>query len=261
MARTLRFQGGIPLHFWGDCVLAAVYLINRLPSSVLNGKSPYEVFHKSPPSLLHLRVIGCLCFATITRQHDKLLPKAVTTVHMGYSTSQKGYRLYSLKDKKFFVSRDVTFREDVFPFLMLKEGKVPPLFFEANGYHATEQYAAPQQHNSIQEMQTPNHELDQLHVEHDATISQLDDLSSNDAEEIQTIEIPHEETSHRQLRRTSRGSKPPVWTKDYICPTMKPSSSTYQYPLSNYMGYDSISNAYQGYLTAISTDVEPTSYH
>lgn len=56
VARALRFQGSIQLHFWGDCVLTVVYLINRIPSSILGSKSPYEVFHKSKPSLLHLRV-------------------------------------------------------------------------------------------------------------------------------------------------------------------------------------------------------------
>lgn len=61
VARTLRYQGSISLQLWGDCMTVAVYLISRLPSSVLAGRSPYEVFHKRLPSLAHLRTIGCLC--------------------------------------------------------------------------------------------------------------------------------------------------------------------------------------------------------
>ncbi|GJY10051.1 ribonuclease H-like domain-containing protein [Tanacetum coccineum] len=37
-------EGGIHLRFWSDCVLTAVYLINRLPSSVLN-ENTSEVDH------------------------------------------------------------------------------------------------------------------------------------------------------------------------------------------------------------------------
>ncbi|GKA36825.1 ribonuclease H-like domain-containing protein [Tanacetum coccineum] len=47
-------EGGILLKFWFDCVLIVVYLINKLPSSVLNGKSPFELVHKKKHNLSYL---------------------------------------------------------------------------------------------------------------------------------------------------------------------------------------------------------------
>ena len=43
MARALRFQAGLPPSYWGDCVLIATHLINRLPTPILHNKTPYEV--------------------------------------------------------------------------------------------------------------------------------------------------------------------------------------------------------------------------
>lgn len=47
---------------------------------------------------------------------DKFALRAVPSVFMGYSTTTKGYILFDIDRKQFFINRDVTFREHVFPF-------------------------------------------------------------------------------------------------------------------------------------------------
>ncbi|KAJ0484991.1 putative RNA-directed DNA polymerase [Helianthus annuus] len=101
-ARALMFQGGLPLRFWSDCVLTAVYLINRLPSYVLNGRSPFEMMFEFKPSLSHLRNFGCLCFSTVLHDSDKFSYNAEKCVLLGYSSFKKGYKLWSLDSKKVF---------------------------------------------------------------------------------------------------------------------------------------------------------------
>ena len=117
MAQALRFQGSLPIEFWGECVLRVGYLINRTPSLVLKGKTPYEVLHGQTPSYTHLHIFGSLCFSCNQNTHrDKFASHNRRCVFMGYPFRQKGWKVYDLETHEFFVSRDVTFFENQFPF-------------------------------------------------------------------------------------------------------------------------------------------------
>ena len=91
VARALRFQGGLLIKFWGECVLTAVYLINYIPTLLLHGKSPYEILLSRKPNYLHLRVFGSLCYASvIPRSSDKFSERATPCIFIGYPYGQKG---------------------------------------------------------------------------------------------------------------------------------------------------------------------------
>ncbi|XP_019242160.1 PREDICTED: uncharacterized protein LOC109222244, partial [Nicotiana attenuata] len=115
-ARALKFQANTPTRFWGECIKTTVYVINRLPTDLLNGKAPYELLHNRTPSLTHLRVFGCLCYATNLVKEDKFSPRAIAVVFLGYAETQKGNKLMDLNTNKFFVCRDVIFKENMFSF-------------------------------------------------------------------------------------------------------------------------------------------------
>ena len=59
---TLLGQCKAPLKFWSYAFETVVYLINRMPTVVLNGCTPFDRLFKSSPDYNFLRIFGCLCF-------------------------------------------------------------------------------------------------------------------------------------------------------------------------------------------------------
>jgi hypothetical protein len=115
ISRALRLHAHLPVHYWGDCVITATYLINRFPTAVLKFKTPYEILMHSKPDYGHLRVFWCLAVASNpTRVADKFESRGVPCLFLGYPQHQKGYKLYNLLTHTRFVSRDVVFYEHIF---------------------------------------------------------------------------------------------------------------------------------------------------
>lgn len=94
VAWALLFQSCLLLHFWGECILTAVYLINRLPSPLISKKTPFEMLYSRPPSLNHLKVFGCLSYATVVHPIHKFESRAKRCIFVGYSTGRNGYKLW-----------------------------------------------------------------------------------------------------------------------------------------------------------------------
>jgi hypothetical protein len=59
---TMLHQASLPLSFWTHAFQAVTFLINHLPTPVLQLKSPFESFFGNLPNYLKLHVFGCLCY-------------------------------------------------------------------------------------------------------------------------------------------------------------------------------------------------------
>jgi hypothetical protein len=111
-ARCMLSGARIGQEFWAEAVGTACYLVNRSPSSVLNDKTPQEVWTGKEPSLTHLKVFSCDAYVHVPKENrSKLDKKAEKCIFIGYKDGLKGYKLWNPETKKIVYSRDVVFRE------------------------------------------------------------------------------------------------------------------------------------------------------
>ncbi|TYK10642.1 Retrovirus-related Pol polyprotein from transposon TNT 1-94 [Cucumis melo var. makuwa] len=116
MGLTLLSQATLPLSFWDEAFSTSVYLINRLPTPVLDNISPLEKLFCRKPNFPSLRVFGCKCYPYLRPyQSHKLSLRSTPCTFLGYSTSHKGYKCLA-SDGRLFISRHVLFDENSFPY-------------------------------------------------------------------------------------------------------------------------------------------------
>ncbi|CAI7890668.1 unnamed protein product [Closterium sp. NIES-54] len=115
-ARGLLIEGGLLDYLWPDGVRSACVTKNRALTHVGVDKwEPYVEWIGRKPKVDMLRVFGCMCMALVPRhlRHNKLGAKAIWAVHLGMAQNSKGWILWDPFTKKFLVSRDCKFMENL----------------------------------------------------------------------------------------------------------------------------------------------------
>lgn len=260
VARALLFQSQVPLAYWSDCVLTAVFLFNRTPSLLLNKRSPYEILCKKVPDYNFLRTFGCLCYAsTYPKDRTKFTPRASSCVFLEYASGYKGYKVLDLDTNQAFVTRNVTFQETIFPFKTQSASTGNDSLFT----------------ESILPLSTPI-SLDcgaSLPV-HTASIpSSLvpEPIEPSTTTGMRTTVMPDAGSVSLPNTRSRRQGKAPSYLADYHCFLTQissspssfdlPSSSITPYPLSSVVNYSRLKPTYQSFILSCTIETEPRNIH
>ena len=118
MVRSMMAQANLPITYWGDALLTAAFVLNRVPSKSVS-TTPYELWNHRTPDLDILKPWGCASYAHISsHRYGKLGPRGRKCIFIRYSETSKGYVFIGQEENggiTEFESRDVTFLENTFP--------------------------------------------------------------------------------------------------------------------------------------------------
>ena len=112
--RTLLSDSGLDSSFWGEGVKYLEYTINRTYSSVTKC-TPFERWYGRKPDISHLRPFGSKAVGMVKRPDDKISPRGVVGIMVGYSIDFSAYRIYVPSLHKVQEFRNAKFDETDFP--------------------------------------------------------------------------------------------------------------------------------------------------
>ncbi|XP_048444674.1 uncharacterized protein LOC125479439 [Pyrus x bretschneideri] len=114
---------GAPHTLWGEALLAANTILNRIPHKKTN-QSPYEIWKGRLPTYKTLKVWGCLAKVQVPLpKRQKLGPKTVDCIFIGHANNSSAYRFLVHKSEiadihinTILESAEVEFFEEIFPY-------------------------------------------------------------------------------------------------------------------------------------------------
>ena len=89
MVRSMMAQANLPITFWGDALLTATYILNRVPSKSVTS-TPYELWTKRKLDLSNLRPWSYATYVyESAHQYGKLGPRGKKSIFIRYSEHSK----------------------------------------------------------------------------------------------------------------------------------------------------------------------------
>jgi histone deacetylase 1/2 len=169
---ALLAHSSLPVRFWNEAFLTAVYLINCMPARNLDDAAPITCLRGDQPDYHFLRAFGCACWPNVRPYNTRKLSfRSRLCVFLGYSQQHKGYKCLDRSSGRIFISRDVVFDEQVFPYatptpLPPSSSNVPSVF--------------PMSESVLQDDRMRNYDLNLLPTHTPATGSFSDDVGGFD---------------------------------------------------------------------------------
>ena len=107
MTRCLMHEKGLPKEYWAEATNKVVFLLNRLPTKTVDGKTPFEAWYGFKPNMKILKIFGCLCFTHVPQiKRDKLDKIVEPDIFIGYNTLSKAYRIFQPQSRKILIRRN-----------------------------------------------------------------------------------------------------------------------------------------------------------
>jgi histone deacetylase 1/2 len=176
---SLLAHASMPLKYWDEAFIAAVHLINRIPSRVIQFSTPLERLFNEKPDYASMRTFGCACWPHLRPYNNRKLQfRSKQCVYLGFSTYHKGFKCLDVASGRIYISRDVIFDEMVYPFSHLNPNagarlrteviQLPPKVWVPSTFFRGESVANPNTNDSSNHNVEPSVQQEESSVENGA---------------------------------------------------------------------------------------------
>ncbi|CAN1170498.1 Retrovirus-related Pol polyprotein from transposon TNT 1-94 [Linum perenne] len=284
VARASMFTHNVPKYLWGEAVLTATYLINRLPSRVLRFKTPRQVLLEHFPHIASYssdmppRVFGCTAFIHVAPQHrSKLDPRSIKGVFIGYAATQKGYKCYVPHTKRIYTTRDVTFFESqsYFPTAVIQGETTSESQQQPMDQQSMEMFVDLISIDSSTKRQGEDAEIPPLDAEYPyprhkepllvyqrrkvGSIENAEQVANTENEEQMAVNNNNDSSNHENEVEVEGFDEISQDNSDLHLPIARRKGvrSCTKYPIGRYVSYDNLSTPHQGFITTLDSVMVP----